>query len=292
MALEANKFKIGLFFSIGSLLFITGMVWLTGGFREKAVTTYVSYYGWSVQGLNTGSNVMYNGVPIGRVSGIEVAPDGRLVQVKMEINSSFEVDETITAAMQLVGITGLKVINLSSDSTGLLGRWGLSELAFDPPHQVIPVEAGTMESMTSGLERLTQIMNEIDFKEINDQTVSLLRNLNTLFDAEKLDSLFASIGSNSRKLDILLVTYNRLGLSLLELSRTMNREAPEFADDIQRLAVSIEQLAEPIDFLITATDEMVNESGALIRDLRGLVRMLRDNPTEFLLPRSGEDIWQ
>jgi len=292
MALEANKFKIGLFFSIGSLLFITGMVWLTGGFREKAVTTYVSYYGWSVQGLNTGSNVMYNGVPIGRVSSIEVAPDGRLVQVDMEINSSFEVDETITAAMQLVGITGLKVINLSSDSTGSLGRWGLSELTFDPPHQVIPVEAGTLESMTSGLERITQIMNEIDFKEINDQTVSLLRNLNTLFDTEKLDSLFASIGSNSRKLDTLLVTYNRLGLSLLELSRTMNREAPEFADDLQSLAVSIEQLAEPVDFLVTATDEMVVESGALIRDLRSLVRMLRDNPTEFLLPRSGEDIWQ
>ena len=292
MPLEANKYRLGLFFSIGSLMFIAAIIWLTGGFREPEIDRYVSYYSWSVQGLNRGSDVMYNGVPIGRVSGISVVPDSRLVEVTMEIGSSFHMDSTITASLQLVGITGLKIVNLRSDPDAATRNMSQSPAAPDPPYPIIPVEAGTMESVETGLARLIQIMHEIDFKEINDQTVALLQNLNTLVESEKLDSLFSSIQSSSTRLDTLLTTYNRLGRSLLDLSNTLNREAPLFAEDIHVLAIEIGRFTELADVLITGTDELVFEATRLFIDLRALIDVIRNDPAELLMPGSGEDIWQ
>ena len=87
MSMTGNKFKLGLFFSIGVFFTIFLIIWLSGGFSEKKTTTYVSYFSWSVQGLNQGSSVMYNGVSIGQIESIDIAPDGRLVEVLMKIRS-------------------------------------------------------------------------------------------------------------------------------------------------------------------------------------------------------------
>jgi phospholipid/cholesterol/gamma-HCH transport system substrate-binding protein len=292
MSLEANKYRLGLFFSLGSLMFIVAIIWLTGGFREPEIDRYVSYYSWSVQGLNSGSNVMYNGVPVGRVSGISIVPNSRLVEVTMEIESSFHMDSTITASLQLVGITGIKTVNLRSNPEVSTQSISHPEYPSDTPYPIIPVEAGTMESVESGLERLLQIMYEIDFQKISDQTVSLLQNMNTLLESEKLDSLLTTLQSSSEKLDTLLTTYNRLGRSLLELSGTLNREAPLFTEDIHTLAIEIEQMTEMTDVLITGTDELVFEAARLFRDLRELVNVIRNDPTGLLMRGSGEDIWQ
>jgi phospholipid/cholesterol/gamma-HCH transport system substrate-binding protein len=290
MPLEANKYRLGLFFTVGSLMFVVAIIWLTGGFREQEIDRYVSYYSWSVQGLNNGSDVMYNGVPIGRVSEISVVPNSRLVQVEMEIESSFQMDSTITASLQLVGITGLKLVNLRSNPhASTVGQYPYPS---HPPYPVIPVEAGTMESVESGLERLLQIMHDVDFKEISDQTVALLQNMNELLGSERIDTLFVSLQRSSAKLDTLLTTYDQLGRSLIRLSESMQQDVPLFTEDIHLLAQEIGLLTDQTDVLINGMDELVFEASMLFRDIRSLVDVLRNDPAQLLMPGSGEDIWE
>ena len=150
-----------------------------------------------MQGLNNGSRVLYNGVSIGKVSNISIAPDGRLIQVIMDIEFSFRVDSTITAVLQLINISGIKIINLQSDSA-IIGMNGvLSGLTFDPPYPSIPVTAGTIDSIFAFHERLTQIGRDIDFRRISDQTDLLLKNLRRVFGEVPMDSLLASILNSS-----------------------------------------------------------------------------------------------
>ncbi|MEN8209105.1 MAG: MlaD family protein, partial [Candidatus Fermentibacteria bacterium] len=155
--MTGNRFRLGVFFSIGILVTIFLIFWLSGGFNEKKTTTYVSYYPWSVQGLSEGSGVMYNGVSIGSVSKIDIAPDGRLVEVFMKIRSDFSVDSTIVAVMQLTGITGLRVINLSADSTRAIQPVNYS---FEVDYQVIPVGEGAIQTVTTTLTNITEMINE------------------------------------------------------------------------------------------------------------------------------------
>ena len=81
MSMEASRFRLGLFFTLGTVLFVAMMIWLTGWFRNPDTRPYVCYFSESVQGLETGSSVRYRGVPVGTVERIAVAPDGRLVEI-------------------------------------------------------------------------------------------------------------------------------------------------------------------------------------------------------------------
>ncbi len=257
MSLEINNFRLGLFFSIGSFLLLVVLVLLVGYIIEDDTTRYVSYFEVSVQGLINGSRVQYNGVPVGKVSNISIAPDGRLVQVTMDIESSFRVDSTITAALQLVGISGIRMINLQSDSVNVGMNGVLSGQTFEPPYPIIPVTAGTIEGIFAIHERLTQIERDIDFSRINDQTDLLLQNLSRIFGEVPMDSLLESVLSASALLNIQIRTWNRYGDSLFLWSDTMIHETQEFTSGtIRTRQQGIDFIQELISLLIFATDKL------------------------------------
>ncbi|OPL18030.1 MAG: hypothetical protein AVO35_07685 [Candidatus Aegiribacteria sp. MLS_C] len=289
MSMTGNKFKLGLFFFFGIMGTVVLTVWLSGGFREQNNTMYVSYFPWSVQGLNRGSNVMYNGVPVGRVAGVDIAPDGRLVEVRMEIRSDFGIDSTIRATMQLIGITGLQVINLSAESAG---GYVEPEYSFDPEFTVIPVEEGTIQTATSTILGLTRMLNEMDFKALNDQLMELLENTNAILSKERVERLETALLSNSQNLDELLVIYSRLGADLDRLVLRLETAAPDLAAGLDSLVTEISSLTGPLGRLAVELDEFIVESSETLRNLSGLLEMLRNDPAGFLVRTSGEGVWQ
>ena len=52
-------------------------MWLSANKFLKEQIYYVTYFDGSVEGLNVGSPVKYQGVPCGAVQALEVAPDGK-----------------------------------------------------------------------------------------------------------------------------------------------------------------------------------------------------------------------
>lgn len=257
MSHKINNFRLGLYFSIGSFLLILLLIILVGNKMENDTTKYTSYFDVSVQGLINGSKVLYNGVPIGKVSNISIAPDGRLVQVTMDIESSFRVDSTITAALQHVSISGLRIINLQSDPANIGMNGVLPGLIFNPPYPTIPVTAGTIEGMFAVHEKLTQVEHDIDFSRISDQTDLLLQNLDRIFDEVPMDSLLESVLSASSLLNIQIRTWNRYDDSLFLWSETMIYETQDFTSGtIRTQHDGAEFIRELISLLISATDKL------------------------------------
>ncbi|RLB41487.1 MAG: hypothetical protein DRH12_08010 [Deltaproteobacteria bacterium] len=98
---KGSKFAVGLFVLGGSIAAVVLLIFLGATHLFQKGQYYVTYFDESVQGLIKDSPVKYRGVPIGRVDRIRVAPDGRLVEVVLKVESGAKLDDTIVAQYSL-----------------------------------------------------------------------------------------------------------------------------------------------------------------------------------------------
>jgi phospholipid/cholesterol/gamma-HCH transport system substrate-binding protein len=113
MMTKAGTIRIGLFtVGIAGLLALVLVIFAGLRFWERRDAYHVTFEG-SVMGLATGAQVFLNGVRVGAVDEIRIAPeDLGKVDVTIKIAAGTPVHEDTRALLQLAGITGLKVIDL------------------------------------------------------------------------------------------------------------------------------------------------------------------------------------
>ena len=113
MAKQTRKyFVVGLFVTLAFLLTAAAIVWINASKYFEQGTRYVTFFNESVQGLSKDSEVKYQGVTVGRVEAIRIAPDNKTVAVIMLINLKDSLPEKVVAQLNMAGITGLVFINL------------------------------------------------------------------------------------------------------------------------------------------------------------------------------------
>jgi ABC-type transporter Mla subunit MlaD len=297
MSLEASKFRLGVFFSIGSLMFVVAMIWLTGWFKHQETWTYVCYFTESVQGLEGGSSVRYNGVPVGKVKTIDVVTvmmenprdTLSLVEVVLEIRRGFNVRPNMVARLDMVGITGIKVINISVAGQGVSPQTTPRELT--SPYRQIPVVESQLETLDVGLQRLVEILTEVDVKEISDQTVLLLENLNGLMGSDSVSIIMHSVALASSRVDTLAMVYTELGRNLNSIALRAGDNFPDLAGNLDTLTREFTVFVNEFDPMVSNLDELMFQMNTLMTDLRSITNKLRDDPEGFLVPAGGEDEW-
>lgn len=293
MALQANKLRLGVFFVIIMVLFVAAIFWLMGGFSRNASTEYACYYPWSVGGLNVGSSVNYNGVPVGTVASIGIAPDGRLVKVVLQIvDDKFKVDDTIVASLYVIGITGLRNVNLESLPDSVSRQYGQSQLSFESDMPVIPVRSGTVQSVTTGITRLFEIMESIDTKELNTQSILMLTRINTILEDVEYDSLGCRISETMDNIDRVLVTYDNLGLELTAAVREMKGDIKPIMVDVQVLMNEITELSGTITYIADDMENTFDDTEVILREISFMMPTITRILESFSSGSSGEDIWR
>lgn len=116
METRAHHVLIGVFTLLvaAGILFFIYWAGQFGGERRHAY--YEAVFEEAVTGLTTGSPVLYLGIKVGEVSGFRVDPeDPNKVRVilKIEIREDIKVRQETTASLELQGVTGASVIQLS-----------------------------------------------------------------------------------------------------------------------------------------------------------------------------------
>src|SRR6056297_537292 len=107
-----TQFSVGLFVIIGMAVVVVFILWLGMVQYFQEGRKYVAFFDESIQGLKKDSSVKYRGVDIGRVDNIRVAPDGRLVQIVLNLREPLKDRENLVAQIKSVGITGIKFVEL------------------------------------------------------------------------------------------------------------------------------------------------------------------------------------
>jgi phospholipid/cholesterol/gamma-HCH transport system substrate-binding protein len=82
--------------------------------KARGTPYFINFRDTTINGLLVGAPVKYQGVEVGKVSLIQVAPDDlRAIRVELEIDREFSVRTDMTATLAFAGITGSKFIELA-----------------------------------------------------------------------------------------------------------------------------------------------------------------------------------
>lgn len=267
------------------LLFFT--VWIVGVNTEKR-KCYDIYFSQGVGGLNRGSNISFNGVPVGQITRISLLPNRpEFVWVRIEVDQSTPVLRGTTAQIRGVGFTGVSEIQLTGAATGAdaltqVGPQGCP---------VIPSSAGGLGALLNSApelleriqrltERLTELLNDRNQNAISDILENVDRTTRVLADrAPEIADTMAEARIAARNAGIAADRVARLAEST---NQVVQEDARPAVQDLRRSMESISRTTANIDALVadarpgvqSLTKSTLPEVNRLVRDLRDLTASL------------------
>jgi len=202
MASQKTKLAVGLFVASGIGIAALAIIWLgMSRFLEKG-QYYVTYFDESVQGLNTDSPVKYRGVSIGRVDRIIVAPDSKLIQVVLKIESGQTLDSSIVAQLKSVGITGIMFVELDWKKEGEPDR--SPPVGFPSEYPILASKPSEISELLRGLDDVLNQLRFIDIKGISDKIKLTTDKIGHMVDDANIKAISTNIGSSLESIERIL----------------------------------------------------------------------------------------
>ncbi|MDX9790637.1 MAG: MlaD family protein [Candidatus Kapaibacterium sp.] len=316
---SANPFLIGLFVIIGSLIMIGLIIWLGASQILKQQRYYVTYFDTSVEGLDKGSAVKYQGVPCGRITEIQVAPDGKLVEVVFQIDVTIKIDDSLRVQPAMAGIAGGKFLQLHYPSNPDMAS-KFPDLQFEPNYTLIRSAPSGLEEMTIAAQAVMNNLMQLNVYELNKKTIEFLTESTRFFTKKELDEILKNLESSTVHLNEVMEKANNSNAidNINETSAILRKSALRVEDMIAEMNSQVEQMQLhtymekfylKYDSSLTRTTDIIANMGyrtessvysmqelmeQLIRtnhDLRNVLRSFNDNPSSmiFSLPPPPEE---
>jgi phospholipid/cholesterol/gamma-HCH transport system substrate-binding protein len=215
MVSKAQKFRMGLFVLICSVLLIIFLVSVAGNrLMEKRDVYYIHYENVSIIGLQVGGSVKYHGISIGRVDEITIDPnDVQRIIVKISIQEGTPIKEDLEAALSPVGITGLMQIELSGGTNEARTLTPGSKIKSG--ESFLQNMSGKAEIITEKIDKLLDNFNELTNAKNQQRISSIIENVDTFVAESK-----QPIGNIITNADSTIIYLN---LIASDLATTMQR---------------------------------------------------------------------
>jgi ABC-type transporter Mla subunit MlaD len=315
MAVRSRKlnssFLIGLFVITGTVIIVVFLIWMGATQFLKEQTFYVTYFEGSIEGLEPGSAVKYLGVPCGRVQKVQVAPDGRLVEVIMNIDDKITLSDSLRVKAEMAGIAGGKFLQLFFPTDPQMLEMH-PQINFKPPYTYIKSAPSGIEEITLAARDVMNNIMKLQFGEISRGTINFLNASTRFFNDPDLKLIVDELAQSSTRLKEILEKadtsniISNLSASSYRLQETID-ELKSFSlklnqelDNMQ-LPYYVSKIYEKYDTTITNTNRSIstltyrmqsilfglNETFEELRNTnRALQRSLRaitDNPSQIFL---------
>jgi phospholipid/cholesterol/gamma-HCH transport system substrate-binding protein len=310
METRANYVIIGAFTFLVAVAAVLFGLFAARFTTDQAWDRYEILFTESVMGLSDGSTVLYNGVNVGRVIDIALAPDDpRQVLVVVDIQSDVPIHTDTVATLRLTGLTGTAAIQLTGGSPALplvdAPRRGLPRIQSQPSAISRLLESSEGIAVTAN-QVLAQMANLIDDENI-DRVRTSLTAIETfsadLNDPEHaLNRMLESGATTGARLPELIerleLAAQRFTTAVNGIERGLVDELPELSEQARAAIGRIDLLARRLDRIVASNEDDLSRLGAvgvrqidggvndlrrLIQQLSALVRELEQGPADFLL---------
>ena len=236
---RAYAIATGVFVVAAITALLITVYWLAGADPDRRPYIVVSPY--SVAGLSEGSEVLYRGVPAGRVEGIGIDPaDPAQVLIRIAVDPQIPVQRGTFARLHQRGLTGIAQIELQ-DTGASTERLPTSQ---EDPARISMAPSLLDEVTDAGTQALAVLTELADglSEVLNEQNRERLRST-----AARLDDMLTSIE---------------------QVAESLEADLPRTLDGAARAADSVAVLAE-------RTTESMDEVDALIAELRETAAVAR-----------------
>lgn len=310
METRANHVLIGAFTLAAAVAALLFALWAASFSAARSWQEVDVVFTEAVTGLSVGSVVQYNGITVGSVRRLSLAPDDpRKVIARIRIDSEAPLKVDTIARLGFTGLTGVAIIQLSG---GAPGSRNLVTQRNEIP--VIQAEESAIQKLLSAGEdiatttsdvllRIRDIMSE----ENADRVSQTLTNIDDFTSAiaserEQIAQLITSANQASQSLEEVLgkttVVVDRIDQSMRTINEELIDELPRMSEDLRRAIGQFESLTRRADDLLADNEDALSSFGntalgqigptlfelrVLIRDLSRLSSRLESNPTRFLL---------
>ncbi len=285
MVSKAQKFRLGVFITVTSFLFL-GFVFLVAGKKmmEKRDIYYVRFHDVSINGLQIGSAVKYHGISIGRVDDISIdVKNVRDIIVTLSIKQGTPIKEDVEAVLTPVGITGLMQIEL---------RGGTNKKNLLSPGAFIKAGSSTFQNITGKAEIITEKLeillnniNELINKENRTKFDNIISNLNDMVEKnnkkvgnilDHTDSLIIQTQAALQEVNVTVKTINDLLNS--QSMKNIVKNTEKISDDLAK--IDIKQLSSDVKSTIKRTNKTIAHLDGLIISNRQDIKVIIDNLRE------------
>lgn len=279
METRAHHVLIGGFVLLVVLGLFTFVIWLARIDLDRDVARYLIFFEGAVSGLSTSSNVMYNGIPVGSVQEIDLDPqDPSRVRVVIEINATTPVRTDSVATLELQGITGVSLVQISGGSAGSPALVAL-------PGQDLPV----IDSQRSQIQRLFS-----GAPELINRAILLIEQVTLLFGEDNLEAFSLLIGDAQGLISEFAARTDDFDAILTNIAETSSemRDAAEAMNDlIISLDTQIAVLSESAEATMSTLRGTLSGVDSLVdRDIRRLIAEITEsarNVTEIIEETRG-----
>ena len=285
METRAHYVAVGTFVLAVIFLAFVAVLWLGHTeFGEQAKRYYIFFSG-SVAGLNKGSQVQYNGIPVGRVVDIRVDPNNlEQIQVTVEIDTTIvDIKSDARAFLDANILNGIATIQIRG------GTREAVNLEAQPGHKYPVIKAGRSEleevkaSLPELLRDLKEAVRSVNalLNEQNRQAVSdTLQNLRTISGAlvEPSKELSEVVDNANKSVVVLKSFFGDVDQSYTEkgglkdqLSQTLS-DADRLAKNLNESSRQLQQiLQENRPGIRSFTQSTLTQVSDLVSDLQRFV---------------------
>ncbi|MGH8077483.1 MAG: MlaD family protein [Lysobacter sp.] len=301
METKANYVLIGAFTIIVSLFLLLFALWAAKYSSEKSWQEYDVIFNEPVTGLSEGSSVQYNGIAVGTVETLRLAPDDpRRVLARLRLQADTPVKADTRAKITMPSLTGTPIIQLTGGSPG-------SPSLAEVDRREVPViqtESSALQNIADTANRLVARLDQVLSEDNVERVANTLTNIESMTGAiadqrEDLRTLIISARKSSEQLEATLGTTNR---AVEDMDRELVQKLPGLVAKLDSTLGKLDSAANGANGIITenraaissfANDGLaqlgptLSELRTLVRDLRRISDRLDSNPARYLLGRDA-----
>jgi len=260
METRARYIMVGAFFLLLLATLVVVVLWLARVEFKQRVNFYDIYFPGSVTGLNRGSAVRDNGIPVGRVTEVRLDPqDPSRVRVTVEIDSSTDIQSDSVAALEIQGLTGSAFINItggSRDAPPLVRESGQRyPVIASAPSGLQRVVASAPEALARVIalaDELSEVFNEKNRTAIAD-TLENVRRLSATV-ASHTGEIDGAISDGATALHDLRSTLETANAILASLNQTIGPSS-DMSEAIKSLNTTSQKFGQLADHLNSILDD-------------------------------------
>ena len=289
MAQRISRFKLGLFFIIGAAIILGALLWIGATHFFQASRTYVSFFSESVEGLGSGASVSYLGVKVGQVSGIGIAPDGKLIRVELQLNPDFNTRGK-AVALKMRGVMGGQYLAINTAPADLEDV--TPKITFSHKYPLIPSVPGQMSQIIHALEHIYDKIDSMDLQGL----VAAWKNAGQSADHLLSDKDIRRTISNARKIsaDIENLTkilgkpgtppkWKKAFANLAATAAAAKKSTDVLASQLEHIPPgAVGDVTRQIEYTLVQINQVLT-------NLKGMVHELKEEPGKILvIPKSEE----
>lgn len=301
----SNETKVGILASFAIAIFIVGYNFLKGNDIFTSESDYYAIYD-KVDGLSVSKPVLVNGYQIGRVAGLTLQPNGKIL-ANFKINPKYEIPKNTIARLESTDLLGSKAVifDLGSSTTFAADGDTLNaNIQIGILDQMEPVQKKAqilISRMDSILYTVNQVLNPNFQKNIEKSFNSIAGTLQTLESTSKtLDGMVSvqtkridNILSNAESISENLKNNNAQITSILSNLNKVSDEVARsnFKETIQNANQAIVELQTAISkahegngslALLLNDDKLYNNLNNASKNLDNLMIDLKANPKRYV----------